>query len=144
MIRDLHQMSGCLCYNMRRASRVMTQFFTASLPGEALLPTQTPILTALEEHPGAGMAELSEWIGMDRTTLLRNLGPLEREGLVAAEGKGKGSRVALFLTPKGRKALRDLLPRWRRTQEKALKVLGEKRWQEILSDLDRVAVALGS
>ncbi len=137
-------MPGCLCFNLRKASRMMTQFFTASLPGEVLLPTQTPILTALAEHPGASMPELSEWIGMDRTTLVRNLRPLERDGLVKTDGKGKGHRVQVYLTAKGQTALREFFPKWRKTQEKAVKVLGEKRWQEILRDLDRAATALGT
>ena len=49
------------------------------------------------------MAELSECLGMDRTTLVRNLRPLQRDGLVKAVGGGRGNRVELTITAKGRK-----------------------------------------
>jgi len=47
------------------------------------------------------MAELSEWLGMERTTLLRNLRPLQRDGLVRAKGGGRGGHVELEITEKG-------------------------------------------
>lgn len=135
-------MENCVCFNLRRFSRVFAQFFVAELHDHGLLPTQTPILGALAARPEANMADLSDWLGMDRTTLLRNLRPLERDGLVAASGKGRGKKVSLKLTPKGQAALARFIPDWRTTQRKAVAVLGESRWQEILADLDRAALAL--
>ena len=135
-------MPGCLCYNLRKASRVMTQFFSSSLSGRGLLPTQTPILTALGAHPGATMTELSDWLAMDRTTMVRNLQPLQRNGLVAADGQGRGHRTSLRLTPKGVRKLQSFRPHWRDVQRKAVDTLGAKRWSEILDDLDRVVRAL--
>lgn len=122
----------------------MTQFFTAELQGQTLLPTQTPILTVLSMRPGARMADLSEMLGMDRTTLLRNLRPLERDGLVRIGEKGGGGPVQVFLTEEGEAALKKFLPQWRKAQKKAVAVLGEERWAEILDDLDRVATAFDS
>lgn len=144
MPRELDQMPDCLCFNLRKASRVMTQFFTAELQGQTLLPTQTPILTVLSMRPGARMADLSEMLGMDRTTLLRNLRPLERDGLVRIGEKGGGGPVQVFLTEEGEAALKKFLPQWRKAQKKAVAVLGEERWAEILDDLDRVATAFDS
>lgn len=144
MLREFDQMPGCLCHNLRKASREMTHFFSSSLAGHGLLPTQTPILTALHAHPGATMAELSEWLGMDRTTMVRNLQPLQREGLVSADGKGRGRRASLNLTPKGARKLRDFEPHWQEVQQKAVATLGARRWSEILDDLDRVARSLSS
>ena len=88
------------------------------------------------------MAELSDWLGMDRTTLVRNLRPLERDGLVKSTGKGRGHKVSLALTAKGRAALQRFLPDWRVAQQKAIRTLGQERWGEILRDLERAAQAL--
>ncbi len=88
------------------------------------------------------MAELSDWLGMERTTLVRNLRPLEREGFVQISGGGRGRLVELAITAKGRKQIEKLAPAWKAAQSAAVKTLGEKRWSAILSDLESVASAL--
>jgi DNA-binding MarR family transcriptional regulator len=79
---------------------------------------------------------------MDRTTLVRNLRPLQRDGLVEADGGGRGNRVDLAITAKGRKQIEKLTPAWKSAQCAAVKTLGEKRWSAILSDLGAAALAL--
>ena len=88
------------------------------------------------------MAELSDWLGMDRTTLVRNLRPLQRDGLVQAIGGGHGNRVELAITAKGRKQIEKLTPAWKSAQGAAVKTLGKKRWSAVLSDLETAALAL--
>lgn len=137
-------MEDCVCFNLRWLSRAFTQFYVSELQHHGLLPTQTPILAALAAHPQASMGELSDWLGMDRTTLVRNLRPLEREGHVVASGKGRGNKVSLTLTPKGKAALEAFRPDWQKTQRKILGILGEKRWKEILSELESAVQSLPS
>jgi DNA-binding MarR family transcriptional regulator len=88
------------------------------------------------------MAELSDWLGMERTTLVRNLRPLQRDGLVEASGGGRGRLVELTITAKGRKQMEILTPAWRAAQIVVVKTLGEKRWSAVLSDLETAALAL--
>ena len=76
------------------------------------------------------------------TTLVRNLRPLQRDGFVNAVGGGRGNRVELTITAKGRKQLEKLTPAWKSAQSAAVKTLGEKRWSAILSDLETAALAL--
>ena len=90
------------------------------------------------------MADLSDWLGMDRTTLVRNLGPLKRDGLVRATGQGRGNKVSLALTPKGHSALEKFIPDWRVAQQNIVKTLGAKRWTQILQDLERAALAVNN
>ena len=139
---DLNSMDNCVCFNLRWVSRAFSQFFVSELNHHGLLPTQTPILALLAAKPEASMAEVSDWLAMDRTTLVRNLRPLEREGLVKATGKGRGNKVSLSLTPKGRATLQKFLPDWQIAQQKIIKTLGKERWTEILRDLERAALAL--
>ena len=139
---DFCKMENCVCFNLRWASRAFTQFYGSQLSRHGLLPTQTPILSALAARPSATMAELSDWLGMDRTTLIRNLGPLERDGLVTLGGKGRGSKVTVEITRKGKSALSKLLPDWQAAQRAVIETLGEKRWSAILADLERAAHAL--
>jgi DNA-binding MarR family transcriptional regulator len=139
---DLCSMENCVCFNLRWVSRAFSQFFVRELRHHGLLPTQTPILGLLAAKPEATMAEVSDWLAMDRTTLVRNLRPLERDGLVKATGKGRGHKVSLSLTPKGLNALHEFVPDWRVTQEKIIRTLGKERWSEILRDLESAALAL--
>jgi DNA-binding MarR family transcriptional regulator len=139
---DLSAMENCVCFNLRRVTRAVTQFFDAELRRHGIRPTQTPVLGALSARPGWSMEELSDWLGMDRTTLVRNLHPLERDGLVELSGSGRGNRVLVSITPKGRKSLAKVLPAWCAAQKTVVETLGEKRWAALLSDLARAARTL--
>ncbi len=139
---NFNSMENCVCFNLRWVSRAFSQFFVGELRQHGLLPTQTPILGLLAAKPDASMAEVSEWLAMDRTTLVRNLRPLERDGLVKSSGKGRGNKVSLSLTPKGHQTLERFLPDWEVAQAKIIKTLGKARWTEILRDLERAASAV--
>ena len=139
---DMATMENCVCFNLRWVARAVTQFFDAELRRHGIRPTQTPILSALAAKPGWSMDELSDWLGMERTTLVRNLRPLERDGLVQLSGTGRGGKVSVSLTAKGKKELAEALPAWRAAQRAVVKTLGEERWSAILTDLERAALAL--
>ena len=133
---------NCACFNIRRVSRLITQFFDAEVRRFGLRPTQMSILGSLRAKTEWGMAELSEWLGMERTTLLRNLQPLQRDGLVRVKGGGRGGHVELEITERGRKALAKMLPGWRSAQDKVVATLGKERWSMIISDLTEVGTKL--
>jgi DNA-binding MarR family transcriptional regulator len=139
---DLASVENCTCFNLRRVTRVITQCFDAELRQYGIRVTQTPILSALEAKNGWSMTELSDWLGMDRTTLVRNLRPLQREGLIKISGGGRGGHVELGITAKGRAALSKMIPGWRSAQQKVVATLGEKRWSAILGDLEQAVTKL--
>lgn len=139
---DLSSVQNCTCFNLRRVTRVITQCFDAELRKYGIRVTQTPILSALQARSGWSMAELSDWLGMERTTLVRNLRPLQREGLIEISGGGRGGHVELAITVKGRAALSQMLPGWRLAQQKVVATLGEQRWSTILGDLEQAATKL--
>src|SRR3954470_95462 len=130
---DLSAAANCVCFNLRRVTRVVTQFYDLEMRRHGIRPTQGTILASLMAKGSWNMAELSDWLGMERTTLVRNLRPLQRDGLVQAEGTGRGGRVQLTLTGKGRKQIESIMPAWRTAQSAVVKTLGEQRWSAILS-----------
>jgi DNA-binding MarR family transcriptional regulator len=139
---DLASVQNCTCFNVRRAGRLITQFFDAEIRRFGLRPTQTPILGALQAKNNWGMAELSQWLGMERTTLLRNLRPLQRDGLVRIKRADRGGHVEVEITKKGRAGLAEIHPAWRSAQKKVVAILGEERWSSIIRDLQKVATEL--
>jgi DNA-binding MarR family transcriptional regulator len=140
---DMSAIENCVCFNLCWVTRVVTQFFDAEMRRHGIRPTQGTILQALNAKGNWSMADLSNWLGMDRTTLVRNLRPLQRDGLVETVGGGRGSRVELSISAKGREKIMKSMPAWRSAQSAAVKTLGEQRWSAILSDLETAALALG-
>jgi DNA-binding MarR family transcriptional regulator len=139
---DLSIMPNCICFNLRWVTRVVTQFFDAELRRHGIRPTQTPILGVLQARGGLSMSELCDWLAMERTTLLRNLRPLQRDGLVRITGSGRGSKGEVAITEKGRRMFARMLPAWRAAQEQAVKTLGKDRWSAIINDLESAALKL--
>ncbi len=71
----------CACFHLRQASRVVTQLYDETLRPTGILGTQLPLLVALRLHGELTVHGLAKALVMDRTTLTRNLKPLQREGL---------------------------------------------------------------
>lgn len=139
---DFKSVENCVCLRLRSVTRTVTSYFDAEMRRHGVRPTQWPILSALNAKESWSMADLSGWLGMDRTTLVRNLVPLERDELVQSSGRGRGSRVELSITQKGREKIAAAMPAWREAQKKVVGVLGEKRWSSVLDDLEEAALAL--
>lgn len=125
--------SRCACFNLRKASRVITQHFDEILKPSGLLTTQFTILMAVAMAKSGTINQLAEILVMDRTTLTRNLKPLEREGLLKSEpGQDQRTRV-ISLTSNGETALAKALPLWEQAQSTVEGVLGQQRWSALLS-----------
>lgn len=133
---ELRELEGCVCLALRRTTRALTQAYDAALRPLGVRVTQLPILTAVARQDRVPVATLAEMLGMDRTTLVRNVRPLERDGLVE-RGTEEGSRRSeLRSTAKGRKMLARAYPLWHRVQERAAAQLPDPRWRTTLRDLE--------
>ncbi|MGH9381769.1 MAG: MarR family winged helix-turn-helix transcriptional regulator [Thermoanaerobaculia bacterium] len=134
--KQLRDLEGCVCLALRRAMRAVTQAYDTALRPLGVRVTQLPILTAVASHGRVPLAPLAEELGMDRTTLIRNVRPLERDGLVE-QGVEEGSRrTELRATAKGRAILARAYPVWRRVQERASSRLPDPDWRAKLHDLE--------
>jgi DNA-binding MarR family transcriptional regulator len=88
------------------------------------------------------ITRLGETLVTDRTTLTRNLAPLERDGLVRIQvGKDRRSRI-VTVTPRGSTLLADAYPLWKRAQARIIEAMGRSRWHGLLEHLSEVT-ALG-
>lgn len=134
-------MRNCICFNLRKGSRMITQYYDSRLGRSGIRVTQGSVLTALSMRASWRMSDLSRVLGQERTTLIRNLGLLKRKGLAASAAE-PGAPASVAITAKGRQELEKVRPAWNRVQRSVTKVLGEKRWREILADLERVAEVL--
>src|SRR5262245_53850016 len=120
--------SGCAGSNIRRASRVISQVYARALAPVDLEVSQFTVLIAAGATGGVPLSNLADVLAMDRTTLSRNLKPLQRRGLVTVAA-GKDRRVRLVsLTPAGSALLQKALPLWQQAQERVIAALGRPRF----------------
>jgi len=95
----------------------MTALYDDALAKSGIKITQFSLLRAVERNEPASVTALAEDLDLDRTTLARNLNPLERDGLIEVAA-GRDRRVTeVRLTAMGRKAIAKALPLWQKAQE---------------------------
>src|ERR1700677_1524388 len=78
----LPPLEECTCLAVRQAARHVTQFYDRHLAPVGLRTTQFSILARLRRHGAMTINALAQEMVMDRTTLGRNILPLERDGLI--------------------------------------------------------------
>jgi DNA-binding MarR family transcriptional regulator len=125
----------CTAGNLRRATRAITGLYDDALRPTGLRVSQLSILVALAFAEEATVSRLAGLLTLDRTTMTRNLAPLERRGLVETVTGADARQRALRLTGKGRAALARALPAWQRVQSRVIAGLGETRWKSLLQGL---------
>jgi len=137
--------SSCICVNLRRAARAVSQIYDEALAESGIKITQFSLLRAVERNEPVAISALADELELDRTTMARNLGPLERDHFVKLTA-GSDQRVTeVRLTPKGRAALAKALPLWENAQAGIASLLASGRVEqlrEIATEATAVAAQL--
>src|SRR6516164_3437317 len=142
MDEDLRKIMGCTCMRMRRATRRVTQIYDRALEPSGLTVSQFGLLAYLlgasrAPSHASSIGTIAEWLGMDPTTLNRNLKPLLAKGMVKNATDPADGRVRIVrITEKGLRTLREALPRWRNAQTAIKKAIGPKSMTELNKLLD--------
>ena len=139
-IADLAQtlLDTCLCHNARMASRVVSRAYDEALRPTGLRATQIAVLAAVGARGAHSIKSLADSLEMERTTLTRNLRPLEEQGLVSIAPEGRHRSRTLTLTSAGKAALLGAFPLWENAQQSSMRQLGDQRWlvvQKAFADL---------
>ena len=122
----------CNCYAVRAAARHVSQFYDQVLAPTGLRTTQFSMLAKLKRRGPLSINALAAEMVMDRTTLGRNILPLQRDGLVKIEPDAADRRAkALRLTKAGEKRLQAARERWAVAQERFDSVFGSRRAAEL-------------
>jgi len=124
----VRKIENCNCFAVRQAARHITQFYDQYLADAGLRTTQYAILASLDHLGPMPISALADAMVMDRTTLGRNIKPLEREGLVAiGEEQSDRRRKVLHVTTDGGKRLRAADKAWGEAQEKFERAFGKTK-----------------
>jgi len=137
--RNLLHQPNCIHFNLRKAMRAVSQHYDKILQPTGLRGTQFSILSAISILGQVSITDLAERMVMDRTTLTRNLKPLELETFISIS-PGEDRRIKVVkLTAQGRSILKKAMPYWKEAQAGMLQHLGEKRANGLLDDLNEAA-----
>ncbi len=126
----------CTARNLRKATRAITSLFEDAMRPTGLRISQFGLLVALALAEEATVSKLARLLDLDRTTMTRNLGPLERQGLVASVTGDDARNRVIRLTEKGRATLATALPIWEGVQARVVRGLGDARWKGLLRELE--------
>lgn len=107
---------ACIGAALRRTANLVTRVYNAYLAPAGLEVTQYSILRKIEAGKAGSASELADIVGVERSTLARNLDRLEKLGLVAPR-PGEGRRLVYVLTDAGIERLEIAKPLWLDAQQ---------------------------
>ncbi len=137
---NMQHSSPCYCTKIRKASKALTQYYINILKPSGLKITQFALLNNLRRLGPVTMSTLSEATNLERTTLIRNLKPLENKKLIQIISQENSKANLIYLTDNGEKILNLTLPYW----EKAQKSIEEILTKEEIEDFDKTLQKLES
>ena len=132
----------CVSFNLRKSSQVVSRIYAREMHDSPVRGPIFALMMMIYRRGPASITTLAKDVGLDRTTLTRNLKPLEQRGLIQIE-QVSANRKQVSLLPDGEEALRSAIESWHRAQTKVVSELGEERWARMRDDLAAV-MALGA
>ncbi|ODA43212.1 MarR family winged helix-turn-helix transcriptional regulator [Desulfosporosinus sp. BG] len=108
---------------MGRQPELCTVFYDEMLKPSGLKVTQYSLLNHLRRLGPLTMNELSQAIRLERTTLVRNLKPLEKIGMINIRIENPSHARLVHLTEKGLSTLEMAIPYWNQAQQHLDKIL---------------------
>ena len=101
------------CFAIRQAARYVSQLYDRHLANVGLTITQFSLLGRLKRTGPMTMKQMAEAMRMQRTTLVRTIQPLRRNGLVSSEALGSDPRtLSIALTAEGEALLSAAREHW--------------------------------
>lgn len=127
---------GCTCYRLRQAARLVSRTYDLFLAPCGISIGQFGMLATLIAMEGESISRVAQALQMERTTLSRNLAPLQRLGYVVIEQGPDRRARSLSLTKAGREVLATAKPMWRAAQRRLEKQLGKAEAKMLNAALD--------
>jgi DNA-binding MarR family transcriptional regulator len=118
----------------------VSAFYDRYMAPTGLSTVQFSLLAAINSAPGAGMQDLSDQLVMDRTSLVRAIQPLTRDGYIEQYADPENSRKrALSLTAEGREKFAEAESYWRQAQAEFEKSVGPSSTSALRGELSALA-----
>ncbi len=115
----------CTCSALRRATRAVTAHYERHFRGSGLRGTQFTILSHLAQTGPLPMTQLARLLGVERTTLTRNLSPLAEKSFISFTDAPDARVRKVAITRRGESILAKTLPRWIAAEASVHQILKE-------------------
>ena len=130
----------CIPLHVRKADRLLSQMYERYFAKSGMRGTQFALLRAIAAMPEPFITEIGRILGMDQTTVTRNVEKLEKSGLVETGPKPGDTRKKMVrLSASGKARLAAAEPCWAEAQQALLDGLGEDEARELLRLLAKVS-----
>ena len=130
----------CLCQILRSNNRTVSRRYEDQLRPLNLTNSQFGILWGLHTAQSIRLGILAEKLGMQRTTLTRELKPLERRSLISSQTDEQDQRIRLLsLSEEGESLLQEALPLWRKAQTETLAKISSRELDQLNKILEKLA-----
>lgn len=130
-----HRVENCTVFNVRKAARLIAQLYDRAMEPAGLTNSQFSILALVRGRRQPSITGLANELGMDRTTLSRNLRLLERRGLVRTAPGSDARTRTVSTTAAGSKTLASAMPLWQEAQAQLVGTVGRREWSATLGKL---------
>ncbi len=132
--------SLCYCTNLRRTAQTLSDYYDEALRETQLNVSQYCLMINLSRMGKANITWWAKKVGLDRSTMVRNVKVLENHGWVkVVEGNGK----TFALSEEGKSVLDKAVPLWEKTQAKIEEKVGTKDAEAILRICNKLQEQLG-
>jgi DNA-binding MarR family transcriptional regulator len=128
----------CCCFNMRKVSRAITQLYDRHLEKAGVRSTQFTLLIALDSTKAKTLTEIADSLVMDRTTLTRNLKPLEKLGFISTIQPLDKRSKGYVLTASGKEAVERAIPLWQDSQRAIFAAMEEGEYNSLIGRLNKL------
>ena len=128
----------CYCQNLRQAAQSITRIYDRALATSGLSGGQYLLLSQIAYCEPISVSDLAKRVNLERTTVVRNLKPIEKQGWIRDSAPMGGRRRQLRLTELGQETLAMGNKLWQRVQAKMLAQIG----QDDLQALERIMAKL--
>lgn len=128
---------GCTCFELRKLARTVSRLYDQHLAQAGLKTTQYSLLMHVR-HEALPVTRLAGLLGMERTTLTRNLKPLLEAGWVTLQPGADPRQRIVTITGAGRETARTGRVAWRKAQDAVDRALGADAVQALHAQVDQV------
>jgi DNA-binding MarR family transcriptional regulator len=135
-MKDYLSPSHCVSNNLHQTARAITKIYNEEMRPCGILRAQYSILGFVLRFGVVQLTELADSLYLDRTTLSRNLKPLEKRGLIQINKSRTDARAReVSLTEDGKRQFREASKYWRKAQKKIVSTFGEDNWASLEATL---------
>lgn len=131
--------ANCAAVRTLSAARTVTKIYGDTLRPLGITITQFTLLITIGRVRPESISEIGQWLNIDRTSLTRNLKPLEAAGLVIRADEGPQRKREIKLTKKGEETLRSAYPLWRSAQDQVEAKFDKKEFATAMRSLETLA-----